>query len=399
MVIDEAQRLNPELLEEIRLLSNIEKQDTKLLNIFFVGQSEFNTTLVDNQNRALRQRITVNYEIPPLTEKETGEYIEHRLKIAGSRKKIFTPDAINEIFEFSKGFPRLINIICNHALLTGFARGTKLLKADVVKECAQEFRIKTPNDKKENEPEKTDTPTQSTPQTDFNSESKKEDINKTGNIWFIDRIAGYLALFALILISVWFFYNLGVFNNPTQNIKKHFNRVSKNINKTAPGNPPRNMSSPATEKVLKAYPIEKQYPASEMETYPVEKNNPKQETKTYKFNKGYPIPRGKATIYFSHNSNEFPEEASSTMDNVAKTMRHNPDAQVVITGYTDSLGSRDYNKYLSIFRANMVKSYLVGKGIGHARIKTEGMGPANPIRTNATIEGRKINRRVEIQFL
>jgi general secretion pathway protein A len=399
MVIDEAQRLNPELLEEIRLLSNIEKQDTKLLNIFFVGQNEFNTILGDNLNWALRQRITVNYEISPLTGKETGEYIEHRLKVAGSRKRIFAPDAISEIFKFSKGFPRLINIICNHALLTGFARGTKLLKADVVKECAQELRIKTPSDKKENEPGKTDTPPQSRPQTDFNSESNKEDINKTGKIWFVDRIAGYLALFALILISVWFFYNLGMFNDPRQNIKKQLNRVSRNINKTKPGNTPRNTSSPATEKVFKAYPIEKQYPASEIETYQVERNNPKPETKTYKVNNRYPIPQGKITIYFSHNSNEFPEEASSTMDNVAKTMSHNPDAQVVITGYTDSLGSRDYNKYLSIFRANMVKSYLVGKGIDYARIKTEGMGPAHPIRTNATIEGRKINRRVEIQFL
>jgi general secretion pathway protein A len=361
VVIDEAQTLNPELLEEIRLLSNIEKQDTKLLNIFFVGQNEFNTILVDNQNRALRQRITVNYEISPLTEKETGEYIKHRLKIAGSKKRIFTPDAISEIFAFSKGFPRLINIICNHALLTGFSRETKLLKADDVKECAQELRIKTPIDKKENEPEKTDTPPRRRRQTDFNSESNKEDINKTGKIWFVDRIAGYLALFALILISVWFFYNLGVFNNPGQDIKKQLNRVSKNINKTKPKNPPRNTSSPATKKVLKAYPIEKQYPASEIETYPVEKNNPKQETKTYKFNNRYPIPHGKTTIYFSHNSNEFPVEVLSTLDNVAKIMSHNSDTKVVITGYTDSLGSRDYNKYLSILRANMVKSYLVGK--------------------------------------
>jgi len=103
LIIDEAQRLKPELLEEIRLLSNIERQDTKLLNIFFVGQKEFNNILIGPENRALRQRITINYYIEPLTENEIKEYIKHRLNIAGSEKNIFSSSAIREIFSFSKG--------------------------------------------------------------------------------------------------------------------------------------------------------------------------------------------------------------------------------------------------------------------------------------------------------
>lgn len=100
LIIDEAQRLKPELLEEIRLLSNIERQDTKLLNIFFVGQKEFNNILIKPENRALRQRITINYYIKPLTKNEIKEYIKHRLNIAGSKKNIFSSSAMREIFFF-----------------------------------------------------------------------------------------------------------------------------------------------------------------------------------------------------------------------------------------------------------------------------------------------------------
>jgi general secretion pathway protein A len=141
LIIDEAQRLNHKLLEEIRLLSNIERQDTKLINIFFVGQNEFNDVLLENRNRALKQRITLNYNIDPLTESETGEYIRHRLKVAGSERKIFSSDAIREIFYFSKGYPRLINILCDHAMLTGYVVEKNKIKSDIIKECAQELRI------------------------------------------------------------------------------------------------------------------------------------------------------------------------------------------------------------------------------------------------------------------
>ena len=89
LVIDEAQRLNNELLEQIRLLSNIEMDNRKLINIFFVGQSEFNGILMEDRNRAVRQRITVSYHIEPLTETETRQYIKHRLKVAGASPRNF----------------------------------------------------------------------------------------------------------------------------------------------------------------------------------------------------------------------------------------------------------------------------------------------------------------------
>jgi len=143
MIIDEAQRISSELLEEVRLLSNLEDEHIRLLNIFFVGQNEFVDTLKEYKNRALRQRITIRYHIEPLTLSETGAYIRHRLKTAGASRPIFTVDAIHEIFSFSKGYPRMINIICDHALLSGYVRGIRDIEKDVIRECKEELKIST----------------------------------------------------------------------------------------------------------------------------------------------------------------------------------------------------------------------------------------------------------------
>ena len=141
LIVDEAQRLNTELLEQIRLLSNIELDNHKLLNIFFVGQNEFNQLLRDGRNKAVRQRISVFYQLNPLTESETGAYIRHRLQRAGATEEIFKPNAIRAIFKFSNGTPRLINLICDLALLTGFTRELKKINAEVIKDCDKELQI------------------------------------------------------------------------------------------------------------------------------------------------------------------------------------------------------------------------------------------------------------------
>ena len=141
LIIDEAQRLNQQLLEQIRLLSNIEKKDVKLINIFFVGQNDVIDTIKDEKNKALRQRLAVHYTIEPLTEPETQEYINYRLMVAGSETEIFDSEAVHEIFSFSKGYPRLINIICDRALLTGYVSETKNITGAIVKKCAEDLKI------------------------------------------------------------------------------------------------------------------------------------------------------------------------------------------------------------------------------------------------------------------
>jgi outer membrane protein OmpA-like peptidoglycan-associated protein len=112
----------------------------------------------------------------------------------------------------------------------------------------------------------------------------------------------------------------------------------------------------------------------------------------------FPFKEKKVLIYFKHNSNELPDQSFERLNQIADYLLHNPDASIDIKGFTDSTGSYTYNVSVSGFRANTIKTFLVGKGIDIARIKTFGLGPENPIATNKTEEGRRKNRRVEIEF-
>jgi general secretion pathway protein A len=141
LIVDEAHGLNPELLEEIRLLSNLETSKSKLLQIVLVGQPELDRTLSREEFRQLRQRINLRYHLPPLSEKETKEYIEKRLRIAGARGPLFADKAIKEIYKKSGGIPRLINILCDNALLNGYALDKKVVDERSVKEVAKDLKL------------------------------------------------------------------------------------------------------------------------------------------------------------------------------------------------------------------------------------------------------------------
>jgi general secretion pathway protein A len=144
LLIDEAQRLKHDLMEEIRLLSNLERQDAKLLNIFFVGQNEFNEILMQPENRALMRRITITYNIDPLEPTETCEYIRHRLKTAGAGYEIFSSAAMEEVYAFSNGFPRQINIICDLAMFFASQVSQRTISRKIVSQCRE--RISFPVD-------------------------------------------------------------------------------------------------------------------------------------------------------------------------------------------------------------------------------------------------------------
>ncbi len=142
LLIDEAQMMNQELLEEINLLSNIKKDKRKLLDIVFVGQPSFNKVLMQEQNSEFTQKIAATFHLEPLTENETKSLVLHRLKTAGAKTQIFTPEALREIYRFSSGYPRLVITICYRALLTGFVKEVKLINEEIITECTDELRIK-----------------------------------------------------------------------------------------------------------------------------------------------------------------------------------------------------------------------------------------------------------------
>ncbi len=141
LVIDEAHLLSDDQLEEIRLISNIESSQKKLITIILIGQNELNEKLSSDACRALRQRITLYYQLQPFTLEETTLYINHRLLIAGTSESVFTTGAVDEIQKLSGGLPRLINVLCARSLLTGFAKEIQRIDRDVVRECGQELHL------------------------------------------------------------------------------------------------------------------------------------------------------------------------------------------------------------------------------------------------------------------
>jgi general secretion pathway protein A len=123
LIIDEAQDLTDSLLEQVRLLSNLETDSRKLLQIALLGQPELRNRLNNHRLRQLRQRITVRYHLRPLTRREVGQYIQHRLEISGAKgAPYFTMGALWRVYRYSGGIPRLINAVCDKCLLAGFVQ-------------------------------------------------------------------------------------------------------------------------------------------------------------------------------------------------------------------------------------------------------------------------------------
>ena len=452
LIIDESQRLNHRLMEDIRVLSNIEMHDRKLINIFFVGQQEFNSILMTPQNRALAQRITVRYHIEPLDKKETGDYIHHRLNIAGSNKKLFDDSAITEVYQFSGGIPRLINIICDHALLTGYAQGVRQIDGRIILECAEELRIPAKMSVGgtvfDNAPSGTVAPGAG----GDNASAGKNFSRKTENA--ADTVAArkengsqameqrpgkpifFTLLYAFIVLGIicfgifWAFqYNGGndiqynaedltpqkyrttlerekeLLADKIQNAEIKEKEQSKTeapeikpkpVRDTAaivapPEDPTVGQKEKAEEKPAETVPEATEKDEIDAESKPLAEQDAAEI-------EPLPLMMEKIVIYFSVNSNEIDQASVGVLDKIATYLVQHPKETINIRGYTDSSGSDGYNESVSQFRANTVKSYLMGKGVWADNINTFAMGAINPIASNDSMEGRRRNRRVEIEF-
>ncbi len=376
LIIDEAQKLSTELLEEIRLLSNIERENTKLLNIFFVGQNEFKKTLMKNECRALRQRIAIIHQIYPLTESETTKYIKYRLKVAGAEKEIFTKKAIREIYAFSCGYPRLINIICDHALLTGYVRGLKTISPAIINECAQELVI--PGE---------------TGQKDIKGHTTGKQVKKP-----LRRVALYACLLPVIAFCVYLVDALRHSND----IQYHANHPSQEfsspegLNSNQAGGIQAQGQQPSMSRPL-IPPKERVGGDTDMV---ITKQDTTHTARTNLLNDHeQPLLPGDLNliIHFDYNTNELSAKAYDILNRFAVVVVENSDIEIIVRGYTDTLGSYRYNKKLSELRANTVKSYMVAKGISPMRIQAIGIGEENPLKPNTSVTGRRANRRVEIE--
>lgn len=140
LLIDEAQNLSPRLMEQVRLLSNLETPRQKLIQIVLIGQPELDEKLSHVSLRQLRQRITVRFHLGPLAEEEVGAYVAHRLNTAGADGRVvFDARALHHVFRYSGGVPRLINAVCDNALLAGYVAGSWQIDAGCVKRAVHQL--------------------------------------------------------------------------------------------------------------------------------------------------------------------------------------------------------------------------------------------------------------------
>ncbi len=465
LIIDEAQLLTQELLEEIRLLSNVELAETKLLNIFFVGQNEFNDILAKPINRAVRQRLTLNYNIEPLGLVETAGYIEFRLKVAGTEEALFTPGAVREIYAQSQGFPRRINVLCDHALLTGYVQDNRLVDERIITECARELDIPgamkhpspvAPGEGVQSSVKTTGGPMppavkpsgapKNTPAGDETPLKKKQ--RKGFPAYAVLLLMGFLVLAGAMMFpdQVQTLYVRGtrylavvragvrdllvvppaaqpvahpITPPGKQPITPPLDRdrdiqgipaaFSGKAEPEAPGEPAARweitgtgdavepddpvradtLAAPGTGLSVRsdAEPVVEQYlipPLSEPATMP--------ETALQPLAK-------KVVVRFGYNNNDFTDQGLEDLTQFAGALVFHPRAKVSIKGYTDAYGNPAYNIKLSEFRANIVKSFLLGRGASPDQIDAQGLGSENPIATNDTPQGRMMNRRVEIEVI
>lgn len=141
LIVDEAQNLSPRAVEELRMLSNFQSQDKSLLQSFLLGQPEFRFTMASEGMQQLRQRVTASYHLGPMDQRETKEYIEHRLRTVGwNNDPVFSEDAFAAIHDYARGIPRKINTLCDRLLLMGYLEELHQINAAAVNEIVAEIK-------------------------------------------------------------------------------------------------------------------------------------------------------------------------------------------------------------------------------------------------------------------
>lgn len=393
LIIDESHRLKHELQEQIRILSNIELDHRKLVNIFFVGQSEFNEILREERNVAIRKRLAVSYHLEPLNRKETETYIDHRLKIAGAAENLFTPHAMRDIYFFSGGLPRLINITCDHALLIGYSKGLKQIDDDVIADCRRALQILSDTDRHQEENERLEEN-----QKIYEISEPPDEPQDSKRVWlFVGFILSFIILGYLL-------FNFGWRTPSVVNIReKIFSLTNSGSEKESPKSEDVTYGDVDNEKAS-----EKGQKASTTDRKSLNETSEKTALSEIEGDKQIADPassedtllfaQSKKIIHFTHNSMHLSDEAYEVLDQIVDFGSSYPVSKIIVEGYTDSMGHPVYNKNLSKMRAEVIKKYLIDKGVPGEKIETFGMGPKNPIASNETFEGRKLNRRLEISF-
>jgi type II secretory pathway predicted ATPase ExeA/outer membrane protein OmpA-like peptidoglycan-associated protein len=372
LIIDEAQKISHGLLEELRQLSNIESPDTKPFNIIMVAQNEFNAIIDENRNSLFKRSIGIRYHLDPLNDSETDEYLNHRLKVAGAEKEIFSAEAKRDIHCLSAGVPRLINAICDLALLSGYSLGKDSIDEKIIKECAQELKISDGSEiMEEKERNSNDGMEQS-----FAARKPRPRFRK------FDLAAAIVGVLLFMIFTIYDTYPVQSQSPLTKaEAFRDYKRYEEKIEHTK------------IEHAKVKFRFVKKEPVSKISE---QKKNEKDVNKNIGSKNGF---RQSDIIYFQNASKKLSNNNLETLDIFVESIRNYPNSEIIIEGHTDSRGNYWRNKKLSQIRANLVKNYFVNHGIISDRIKTIGLGAEYPMENNDAEMGAAKNHRVEIKLI
>ncbi len=450
LLIDDCHHLSQEMLEELRLLSNIEKDDVKLINIFFVGLPEFNETLLQPRNRVVRQRLILKVELQGLTVIETGDYIRHRLKIAGTEEELFSEKAIQVVHRFSQGIPRRINTICDLALVYGSTQNKRAIDNKMIEFCIQKLALPALSHQEDGQKD-------SDGKNDFNHNNGKNRSKFVENIrLFLGTILksnsryswlkyGF-GILILLIAGVYFWYPVSrslekVEVVPVQIVKKPVIQTLSQVG-SLPVVPALEKSKNGIDEkkaaTLSIPPPEKAYNNDEtkdvireevkegvrvgVDALPAEKHHQplattvvekvdslagqkitdpsvntqhivKEKTKVVHME---PMVPRKILLGLQPNSQNLTRVAQKEFDSFILKLKQYPRATVLVKGFVSAKTNSPENIKLSKDRAMTVQKLMLAKGIAPEQIEVLGMGNQEPIAPNSTHAGRKKNRRVEI---
>jgi general secretion pathway protein A len=370
LIIDEAQRIKQDLLEEIRLLSNIHLNGKLLINIFFVGQSEFKDFLTQDKNRSLRQRISVSHHISPLSEDETRAYIEHRLQVAGATREIFPPEAARAVYRHTRGYPRLINIICDYAMMSGYSTGVATLTPEIIAECAQELQIAIGTDPSGSMapalPEAIPPAMATAPPPEVTAQPRTA------------RRALVLAAFMAVVVAAWYIWGGAISDKLAGLGNERYYHEAQDTGE-----------APSSAKLKREVP-----PSPQSGTQSREAENASRPAQAPLLSAE--APKLQFTLTFAPDSAQISPDAQNVLSLVVNLLTDFPSAVALIEGYTGSLDAHSSKEALSASRAAAVKKHLMSKGIDPARLSIVARGE-RPLDGNTGPQERGKNQGVVIR--
>ncbi len=368
LFIDSCHLLTQDIFKGLETLSAIEKDDAKLIDIFFVGRPEFNDLLIKPENKAVRLCLGLQAKIVPFEPGETVNYIRHRLKISGGTEKIFTARAFRLIHQYSRGVPRAINMICEEALQAGFLRGKNILDHNLILECVQKQKLAVPSGLSDlNSP-----PVEKKEVENVLDKCAPRDIEcQTITAGLAVRktkrmVPVFCAISVLVCIGLaGYFFSL----------KKEI-PVAVEVADTV-----------ASQDVGVAA-VQFSPEIIETESVSGEAGREKKMLKTGKIILGLQPGTVKLTVAAVRIFSEFVE-----------ILLQYPDTLIVVKGFVSSKNNSQANIQLSRERAENVRQLLRKHGVMDTQIEVIGMGIQDPVATNDTPAGRLKNRRVEIEII